>query len=393
MLGSRQLQSDFLDSHLGIFNWRNLKRVDLVLLILSLALAIIGLMTLYSASVSVTSGTPYWMKQLPFMIAGFALALAITCVDYRFLVSLAPVGYVISLLLLIYVLWKGDDAKGAQRWLEVFGVRLGQPSEFAKVAFVFGMAWYLALLQERVQKLRYFALAFVIAGIPSLLILKQPNLGTALTFVPVVCVMLFAAGCKRWQLITLIILGISGVTVAMLAAMEIIDVPLPLEEHQKKRLITFVNPEEDPRGAGWQTIQTKIAVGSGRMWGKGFMEGTQTHLRYLPEHHTDFIFSLLAEERGFVGAMVVIGLFGALLLRALSLAKDCQDVEGMLLIVGSATVLGFHVFVNIAITIGIMPVTGLPLPFLSYGLSFYLATMVFIGTIFSVRARQKGYFE
>jgi rod shape determining protein RodA len=201
--------------------------------------------------------------------------------------------------------------------------------------------------------------------------------------------MLFVAGCRRLYLA--VILG-AGLIAAPVLYFNLDN--LPLKEHQKIRVVSFFNPEADPEYAtntGYQIEQTKIAVGSGQMWGKGFGKGTQTHMRFLPVYHTDFIFALYAEEMGFIGGAILIGLYGLFLMRGLALARDCPDLAGSLLVVGSLSVVAFHVLVNIAITLNLLPVTGLPLPFLSYGGSFYLTTMMCVGTILSVHVR-KGFF-
>ncbi len=364
---------DIMHAHMGIFNRRNLVLADRWLMLAACALAVAGVLTLYSASRSAYSEIPYYVKQLAWLGMGGVLAAIIICLDYRFLISLAPVFYILSIVLLIMVLIWGTTVKGGQRWLE-FGPIGGQPSEFAKLALIYMLAWYFSTIKERIRWFPFFLLAFVIAGIPIALILRQPNLGTAMLMVPVLFVMLYVAGCKRWHL--------AAVVLAVLAA-----APVgwsQLEDYQKDRILTFRDPASDPQGKGWQTIQTMITVGSGGMSGKGFREGTQTHLSFLPEHHTDFIFSLLAEEMGFVGATTVIALFGVLLLRGLTLARGSPELRGTLVGAGAVTILGFHVFVNIAITIGIMPVTGIPLPFLSYGGSFYLMTMMCVGAMLSV---------
>jgi len=228
------------------------------------------------------------------------------------------------------------------------------------------------------------------------MILKQPSLGTAVTFAPILFAMLYIAGCRHWHLGVIVLMGLLVVPVLYWQIKDF-DPDLPterrgfyeLKHHQKKRIYTFLNPEADPKDTGWQAVQSKITVGSGGLTGKGFMDGTQTQLKYLPEHHTDFIFSLLAEEAGFVGAMVVLGLFSAFLLRGLQCARDCPDMAGSLLSIGIIALLGFHVFVNIAITIGLMPVTGIPLPFFSYGGSFCLTTMMCVGVLLNVHIRKR----
>lgn len=372
---------DVVDAHIRIFNLRNLRRVDWALCLLVLALATVGWVTLFSANRSFTGGTPYYTKQIVFFLAGCVLLFGIACFDYRFLISMAPLAYAAALLLLLAVWLAGSEVRGGQRWLDLGPLRL-QPSEPSKLALIFMLAWYLNAIGSRVRKLPYFLLAFLIAAVPAFLIFVQPNLGTAATLGPVLIAMLYAAGCKRWHLAAVVIAGAALIPVAW----------SQLEDYQKTRVLTFVDPSLDPQGSGYHTIQSMITVGSGGLAGKGYFKGTQTFLSYLPEHHTDFIFSLLAEEWGFIGAAGVLALYAMLFLRGLSFAAECPDTGGSLLPVGIVTLLSFHVFVNIAITLGLLPVTGIPLPFLSYGGSFYLATMMCIGVLLCVRVR-KGMFD
>ena len=383
---------NLLEAHIHTFNYRNLKRLDWLLVGLTLALSIAGLCTLYSASQSAAADvaffSKYYVKQILFFGLGVSMAVLIACMDYRALVSMAPFFYGVVVVLLIAVPLIGFTAMGGTHWLRVLGVQL-QPSEFSKVALVYTLAWYLTRYQDRVYKLGYFVGALAIAGFLILLILVQGDLGTAIVASPIVFVMLFAAGCRRRHLFAIIF---AGCTVAPLAYFNLDR--LPLEDHQKIRILSFFDPEADPdyaKGAGYQIIQTKIAVGSGQMWGKGFGKGTQTHMRFLPVYHTDFIFALFAEEMGFVGGVILIGLYALFLLRGLSLARDCPDLAGGLLALGSISVIAFHVLVNIAITLNLLPVTGLPLPFLSYGGSFFVTTMMCVGTVLSVHVR-KGFF-
>lgn len=376
-----KLASNAIDgSHIGVFNYRQIRRVDWLLVFFVLILAVAGVLTLISANRSFAGGTPHYLKQMLFF-AGFAVvALLIACLDYRFLVSLAPLFYVGIVGLLAAVLIAGHEVKGGQRWIDLGPVNI-QPSEQSKLAVIFMLAWYLGLIGQRIRNLFFFILTFVIVVVPALLILKQPNLGTAAALGPVTVAMLYAAGCKRWHLIAIIVTGIAAAPVLW----------GQLEDYQRKRLLAFMDPNADPKGSGYHTIQSMITVGSGGLTGKGYYQGTQTFLSYLPEHHTDFIFSLVAEEWGFVGSATVLGLFAVFLLRALSFARGCPEPSGSLLVVGIVALLGFHVFVNIAITIGIMPVTGIPLPFLSYGGSFYLTVMMSAGVLLSVYARSKLY--
>jgi len=383
---------NLLEAHIHTFNYRNLRRLDWVLVILTLALAMIGLCTLYSASQSASGDLSffkmYYVKQTLFFVLGVAIALSIACVDYRALVSVASIMYGVAILLLIAVPIIGTTAMGGQHWLRIGEWGL-QPSELSKIALIYMLSWYLTRVQGRLHRLPFFLLAFIITGVLLLLILVQGDLGTALVVAPIVFVMLFAAGCRRVHLLAIVAAGLIAAPVLYFNLDN-----LPLKDHQKTRIVSFFNPEADPEYAtssGYQIEQTKIAVGSGQMWGKGFGKGTQTHMRFLPVYHTDFIFALYAEEMGFVGGVILIGLYGLFLLRGLALARACPDLAGSLLVVGSVSVVAFHVLVNIAITLNLLPVTGLPLPFLSYGGSFYLTTMMCVGTILSVHVR-KGFF-
>lgn len=369
------------DARIRVFDHRNVVRLDWGLLLLVVVLAAVGILTLVSASRSISSVTPVYLKQVVFFGMGLGVAVFIGCLDHRFLTSIAPMAYAGAVGLLVAVLLLGTEAKGGLRWLSLGPFNL-QPSEPSKLAVILFLAWYLSTIGQKVRKLHYFLLAFVIVAVPGFLILAQPSLGTAATLGPVVFAMLYVAGCRRRHL-------------AAIVALAIVAAPLAwgrLEEYQQRRLMTFLDPSADPQGSGYHTLQSMITVGSGGFTGKGYFQGTQTPLSYLPEHHTDFIFSLLAEEWGFAGTIAVIVLYGLLLLRGLSFAKDCSDLGGALMAVGIVALLTFHIFVNIAITLGIMPVTGIPLPFLSYGGSFYLTIMMCVGVLLSVHIR-RGMFD
>ena len=365
------------DAHMGIFDIRKLKRIDPMIVMLVLALAIIGFVTLYSVQKSAHAATPYHTQQIVRFLMGALLAAVIVCIDYRVLVALAPAFYVIAVGLLVAVEIAGHTAMGAERWLKI-GPFVVQPSEQTKLVVVLSLAWYLSHIGDKVRRLPYFLLAFAIAGVPALLILKQPNLGTAAVMGPIAIMMLYVAGCKRWHLVVVILCGVLLAPVAWHF----------LEDYQKTRLAAFVDPDADPMGAGYQTRQSMISVGSGGMRGKGFGNSTQTQLQYLPEYHTDFIFSHYAEERGFVGALILVSLYAAFLLQGLSVARRCHEIAGALLAVGVVTILAFHTFVNVSITIGLMPVTGIPLPFLTYGGSFYLTVMMCVGVLLNIHARR-----
>lgn len=393
-MAGRTRDLDVRDTSIRIINWRNLRKMDWFLPLIVLALATVGWFTLYSASR--TSDHGYFTRQIVVFLLSVPIVLLLVATDYRFLVAWGPVFYLGGLALLLAVEFFGYEAKGSERWLVIGPVRL-QPSEMNKVILVYALTWYLTTVGRRIRKLHWFLLTFVLVGIPMGLILKQPNLGTAACLAPLVIVMLFVAGCRLWHLGVVIALALSVIPVLWFQMKDFNPEIVPeaeqtsvyeLKHYQKKRIYTFLHPEYDPQGSGWHTTQSMITVGSGGLSGKGYLQGTQTRLNYLPEHHTDFIFSLLAEEQGFIGSAIVIALFAAFLMRGLMYARDCPDMMGTLLATGVITVLGFHIFVNIAITIGLMPVTGIPLPFLSYGRSFYITTMVCVGVLLSVPIRR-----
>ncbi len=404
--GAHDYQAE--DAIVRAINFRNLRRIDWLLPIFVLSLAAIGWVTMNSASAH-TGGNQH-EKQVLFFIAGAFIAAGIICIDYRALVAFAPVMYGGVILLLLAVLQFGPEIKGSQRWLDLGLFRI-QPSEITKLVMVYFLAWYLHTLGPKIRKLHWFVLTFVLTGVPMLLILKQPDLGTAACLGPLVIVMLFVAGCRLWHVGLVVLVGLSVVPFAWFQIHDFNPSPKSWEQekqkaefyenkewydlhwHQKMRIYTFVHPDFAPRGSNWQAYQSFVTVGSGGLAGKGFKQGTNTRLNYLPEHRTDFIFSHYAEERGFIGCVVVIGLFLAFLLRGLMYARDCPEMMGTLLAAGVVTVLGFHIFFNISITIGLMPVTGMPLPFLSYGGTFYLTTMACVGILLNVPMRRRMFLE
>lgn len=411
----RKKDLDTQKASVRIVHLTNLFRVDWLMSIFVLGLAVLGFLTLYSAC-GEGSLSNFW-KQVVYFVMGACVAAVLICTDYRFLVGLGPLIYLAVLGLLVGVLIFGIDVKGSTRWFDLGVFRL-QPSEVAKVGLIYALTWYFVKLGDRIRKIWWFFITFIIVAIPMALILKQPDLGTAACLAPLVVVMLFVAGCRVRHLLAIILVGLSILPYAWLQMKdfkpdteEYLEAntqakrdeiraaqkaefaanrkPWDLHWHQCMRIYTFLHPESDPTGGGWQTTQSKITVGSGGLTGKGYLKGEMTRLKYLPMHFNDFIFSSLAEERGFVGATIVIGCFLALLLRGLMFARDCPEMGGTLLACGAVTILAFHVFINIGITIGLLPVTGLPLPFLSYGGSFYLATMALVGTLLSVPMRKR----
>ncbi len=356
-----------------------LKQVDYGFLAVLLCLAGVGLAVLWSASHGpggAVSG--YAPRQLQWLGLGLLALLAAALLDYRYLQSYAVPIYLVHLLLLVLVLALGKTSMGAQRWLPLGPVHV-QPSEFMKIAMAVFMAYLLsrepAAPPYGLRQLWGPALA---TGLPVMLVLLQPDLGTGLLVAGVAAAVLLFQGIRR------------RVVVSFAAAL-LLAAPLAwhaLRDYQRQRILTFLDPERDPLGAGYHIIQSKIAVGSGQLLGKGFLKGTQVHLQFLPERHTDFIFSVLAEEWGFLGAGGVLALYALLVFWGLDIAAKARDPFGRLLAVGLTSILFFHVIVNAGMVMGLLPVVGVPLPLFSYGGSAVLTTCLVAGLLLNIRIRR-----
>jgi rod shape determining protein RodA len=335
------------------------------------AIAAVGYVALYSAG-----GGPeaYAAKHAIRFGFGLVLMLGIALIDIRFVARFAWVGYLGGVALLVLVLVHGNVGKGAQRWIDIGPLQL-QPSELMKIMLVLGLAaWFQRASWERIGNPLFLVPPVLMVLVPVGLILKQPNLGTGLITAMVGGAVFFAAGVRLWKF-ALILAG------AGLAA------PIAyrqLHDYQRARITTFLDPESDPLGAGYNIIQSKIALGSGGLWGKGFLQGTQGHLNFLPEKQTDFIFTMIAEEFGLVGALVVLGLLALVVLFCFAVALRCRHQFGRLLAVGLGTNFFLYVFVNVAMVTGSIPVGGVPLPLISHGGSAMLTTMLGFGLLLSV---------
>ncbi len=351
---------------------------DYVTLFCAFLLIAIGLVTIFTSAYKAGLGEvkPYFSRQLMWALLGLAVMSAAILVDYRFMSIFAYLFYSAMLVFLVVLLLKGKEIQGAQRWLRVFGVGL-QPSEFVKVAVLFALARYLDEVREKIREPKYLLGAIAIAAVPTTLILLQPDLGTALVLVVLLGGMLFIANAEPRHLAALGACGIAMVPVFWGF----------LKEYQKLRLLSFVNPNLDPLGSSYQVIQSKIAIGAGGFTGKGWLAGTQSQLNFLPEQHTDFIFSVFAEQWGFLGSCVVIGLYVVLLFQAIKIAASARDFLGSMLAVGVVLIIYFQVLVNLLMTVGFMPVTGIPLPLMSYGGSNLLAMMACIGLLLGINMR------
>jgi rod shape determining protein RodA len=406
-------------------------KLDRHLVAISLGLMLFGLLTLYSAGQTdvPTHAAGVWVRQLVWFGVGVVAGWVVFHVSLRLLEWLAPALYALSLALLMVVLVVGTGAGTAlssHSWLSIGGHQIGQPSELAKVATVLMLARYLSGRREPPRSLRDLLVPGIIVGAPFLLVLKQPDLGSAIVFIGIAFAMLFWSGVRPRLLFLIASPGLSlllaftnwvwaiwmvGVTLLLVlwrpyiydalvvwflnVAMGTIALPLwqRLAPYQQNRLLTFLNPEADPRAAGYHAIQSRVAIGSGGWFGTGYTQGPQKRLAFLPEQHTDFVFPIVGEELGFLGVMVALGLFLALFLTLLRIARRATDPFSSLVTFGILGLLFTHVFENVGMTVNLMPITGIPLPFFSYGGSFFIICSLCLGLAFRVAwdSRQSGY--
>jgi rod shape determining protein RodA len=410
-----------------------LGRLDRPLLLVAAALVAYGIAVLYSAGQTdvPTSVAHVWQRQLLWLAVGSMLGAVAMRVSPRVLEWIAPAVYaagIVALLLTLLFGTGGGTAASTRSWLALGSVRIGQPAELAKLTTVLMLARYLGGQRAAPRTLRELIVPCLIAGFPAMLVLRQPDLGSALVFGGILFAMLFWAGTPVRLLVLLaspvfsLVLAYSdvswavwlGLVIAMLLlwrpfvweglavlganlATGIIARPLweSLRTYQQNRLVSFLNPEADPRATGWHIIQSKIAIGSGGLFGKGYTDGSQKRLNFLPAQHTDFIFSVIGEELGFLGVAVALALFVALLAVLIRIARRCPDPFGSLLAFGILGILFSHIFENIGMTANVMPITGIPLPFFSYGGSFMIVCCVSLGLCFRLarEGRELGYRE
>lgn len=350
--------------------------LDWAILVSGLTLAAVGLATVHSASAELP--IDFLPRQALWVGLGVVVMAIAFFLDYRLLVDLSPPLYALATGLLVLVLLVGNVRSGARSWLGMGDVGF-QPAEVAKVATVLVLASYLARLNRRILSVGQIAVAVLLAAVPMSLITVQPDLGTAAMFVPMVAGMLLVGGIR----VRVWLAAMAGLVVLAGAVWL-----FAMQSYQRERVRTFLEPGSDPLGAGYQVRQSKIAVGSGQLAGRGYQQGTQSQLRFLPARHTDFIFAVLAEEWGFLGVISVLGLYGVFLVNGARVAIRARDREGILLVVGLLSFIAFHVLYNTAMVVGLVPITGIPLPFLSYGGSFTLVNFAAIGFILGVDVRR-----
>ncbi len=398
-----------------------MREFDLKLLLLVLLLSGIGLALIYSSTIHPSPSrdiTKFAIKQIGWVGIGLILLGVTYAIPLRFHLALSYVYYTATILLLVFLF-----AKGGGRWIELGPLHL-QPSELAKLALILALSRYLSSERINLSRLRGFLPPLLLSALPVLIILKQPDLGTSILLLVLPLPMLWWAGMDLRHLFFLYSVGLSlifafhwlawGIFITVLIILLVysthsllvkagillanlsVGVLTPLiwshlQEYQRQRVIAFLNPARDPFRAGYQIIQSKIAIGSGGIWGKGFMQGTQAKLFFLPAQHTDFIFSVAGEELGLWGCLLIFGLFLILLLEGIKIAHRAKNPFSSLVTLGIVTILLIQIGVNVGMTLGVMPVTGLPLPFLSYGGSAMLVNMIMVGLLLRINSRWREY--
>lgn len=357
-----------------------LRRVDVPLLLTTLVLVGAGLATLYSATYQWS--TAVFRRQLVWLGVGTLSAVALAAIPPRVWMRFSKLLYALNVLMLLGVLVLGAERKGAQRWLELPGGFQLQPSEFAKLLLILTLASWLARQGGAIRTPKGFLISALHMAVPALLVFKQPDLGTSIVFAALWFALVYLAGAPaRWLWLT-VVAGVLG-----FAGLWHFDI---LKDYQRARLVSFLNPEADPQQSGYHILQARIAVGSGQLTGTGYLHGTQKNLRYIPEQHTDFIFVVVAEELGFVGAVTLLGLFGAFLYAVWRVMTRTRHEFYRLLAGGILTLFTFHLLTNVGMTIGLFPVVGIPLPFISYGGSMLITALAAVGLLLAIRLHESS---
>ena len=395
-------------------------QLNRTLVIVSILLSVFGIVVIYSATQDETGiGMSRYMLQSMWFLFGVGVMYATSMLPVRFLQAMTIPVFVLTLILLAVVLAAGT-VKGSSRWIRLGFIGI-QPSELAKVAVILALAQYLSQVRTDIRRPSVLTVCGVIVALPVFLILSQPDLGTSIVFGAILCGILLWAGWSVlelllmvspligvvigvvsgfdwfiWSIFILVVAGVAYlkwpprfVTVFLIVAHLGVGLgaePLwdSLHDYQQRRVETFLNPQVDPKGAGYQVIQSKIAIGSGGLLGRGFLQGSQTHLAFLPEQHTDFIFSVIAEEFGFAGSIAVLGLYYVFILIGIHIAMNVKSRYQSLLAAGCVSVFTFHVIMNVGMAVGVLPIAGIPLPFLSYGGSFLMTSLILCGLLLNV---------
>lgn len=361
-----------------MFNRKLIKNFDFWLLLDVLVICALSIVVISSASHAIETGSfKKVIIQLVAVLAGLISIFILTLFDYNQFARLSTFIYIANIIILALVLFMGKTSNGAQSWISLGQIDI-QPSEFSKIAIILTLANKFKDI-DTIRTFRELISPIIHVGIPFIIVILQPDLGTAMVFVAIFIGMLFMSGVKTKIFAGLITAGLAMMPIAYKV----------LKPYQRKRLLSFINPALDPQNSGYHVIQSKIAIGSGLFWGKGLYNGSQTQLYYLPEAWTDFIFSVVGEELGFIGASLLIILYAVMLYKCWKIAFMAKDKYGRLVAVGIISMFLFHIFENIGMTVGIMPITGIPLPFMSYGGSSVFANMLALGLLLNIGMRRR----
>ena len=375
---------DFVGRQVGGYksHMKKYKDFDKLLLLMMFLIFAIGVASIYSAAKSrnMPVAESFFFKQLSWMGIGIVVLILTISISYQRFIDIAYVIYGLNVILLALVLVLGHIRLGAQRWFSIGGFAF-QPSEFIKLSLILALSSYATAKKYSMRELKNLIVPILLLAIPFVLVLLQPDLGTALLLVPIFFAVMVVSGARLRYLGVMILMGFAGLPVFWHF----------LRDYQRQRLLVFVNPNIDPLGAGYTIIQSKIAVGSGGLFGKGWLNGTQNQLNFLPERHTDFIFSVIGEEWGFLGAAALLLIYFFIVKRAFNIAVLTSDVYGKTIASGIGVMIGLQVVINVAMTIGLMPVVGIPLPLVSYGGSSLIATVFAIGLLINVGIRRSTF--
>jgi len=374
-------------------NIKRLKNLDFVILGSLVVILVMSLFVLSSASASIVSDPTYFVtKQAMWIVIGLVAMVAAISINYTQFARHNRLLYVLNILLLLSVLIPGvgTEVNGATSWIKVGPFSL-QPVEFSKLLMIITFANFLVTKQGQLNTFKELIPCFLYFALPLLLILKQPDLGSSLVFIAILFGMLLVGGARLGLLAGITTAGLGGAISAVFLHLKL-GMPLPIKQYQLMRLLVFLNPYADGkggRGAGYNVIQSLAAVGSGKFWGQGLGKGSQVQLNFLPEHHTDFIFSVVGEELGFIGSIFLLSMYFLLLYRCIKIALNSKDLFGSLIVIGIVSMFTYHIIQNVGMAIGMMPITGIPLPMLSYGGSSMLANLIAIGLVLNVNFRRK----
>ncbi|MBF0556164.1 MAG: rod shape-determining protein RodA [Nitrospirae bacterium] len=369
--------------HFIQINRKFLKQFDWYTLLILLMISLAGVMSIYSATRPVMSNIQptYYLKQLLWMCVGICALVVVVIYDYSWLKKFGYILYAFGLFMLVLVLVVGRSGMGAQRWLDLGIIRF-QPSDLFRIILIVALSKYLSVIKNQLNKWQFLFSLGAFGLLPAMLIIKQPHLGTGLIVLATYFFLVIAKKIERKILITLLILSVLVLPLLGKTLWK------HLKDYQKNRIVAFIDPDRDPKGIGYQIEQSKITIGSGMLFGRGYLKGTQGPLRFLPEKHTDFIFSVYAEEWGFAGSMVIFAFYMLLFVRGLDTALKAKDDFGRLMALGITFMLFLYFIINLGMVIGMMPVVGVPIPFMSYGGSAMIANYMAVGILINIRMRR-----